>query len=215
MSNFCEKILTQCIKPDCEKPLFAGVDSEALILNFSQIDKITTDDNNGNIITGITMKTYEVEVPAHDDVPATTDDVPYCGYICKQLGNTPFSGTQVEMTEGTYGNRFTNTVVLAVNDNGPEICHNIIDMLANGKFVVIMKNDYRNSDTDANNKYQVYGAKKGLRASAISREVYGDNESAYIVTLTEENAPMSGMFFYVTSESATDTAYEALKCDCE
>lgn len=203
MSNLCEKLLNQCIAADCNNPLFAGVDSEALILNYSQIDSVSYDQSNGNIITGITMKTYT----------DGNDTVPYCGYTCQQLGNTPFSGTQVEMTEGTYGNRFTNTVVLAVTDNGPDVCKNIIDNFANGKFVVIMKNDYRHTNGD--NKYQVYGVKKGLKASAISRELYGDNESAYIVTLTEENAPMSGMFFYVTSESATDTAYEALKCDCE
>ena len=203
MSNLCEKILNQCIAADCNNPLYAGVDSEALILNFSQIASVTYDASNGNIVTGITMKTYE----------EGNETVSYCGYKCQQLGNTPFSGTQVEMTEGTYGNRFTNTVVLAVPDNGPDICKNVIDNFANGKFVVIMKNDYKHTNGD--NKYQVYGIKKGLRASAIVREVYGDNDSAYIVTLTEENAPQSGVFFYTTSEATTDTAYDNLMCDCE
>jgi len=204
MSNLCEKILNQCISVDCKNPLFAGVDSEALILNFSQIDTVTYDQTNGSIVTGITMKTHQ---------GSGSSLVPYCGYVCEQLGNTPFSGTQVEMTEGTYGNRFTNTVVLAVPDNGPDVCENIIDNFANGKFVVIMKNDYQHTNGD--NTYQIYGIKKGLRASAIVREAYGDNDSAYIVTLTEENAPKSGVFFYATDATTTKAAYEALKCDCD
>lgn len=203
MSNLCEKLLNQCIVADCENPMFAGVDNEALIMNFSQIDSVTYDSTNGNIINGITMKTYT----------SSNNTASYCGYTCQQLGNKPFDGSQVEMVEGTYGNRFNNTIQLAVLDNGPDVCKNIIDNFANGKFVVILKNEYKHENGD--NKYQVYGVKKGMKASAITREVWGDNESAYIVTLIEENAPNSGMFFYTTSEATTDTAYEALKCDCE
>lgn len=200
----CEKLINQCISPDCNNPIYAGVAAEGLILNYSQIDTVTYDTQNPNIVTGITMKTYQ---------GSGTDPVPYCAYTCQQLGNTPFTGTQVELTSGTYGNRYTNTVVIAVNDNGPDVCANIIDSLANGKFVVILQNDFKHTNGD--NKYQIYGLKKGLKASAISREVYGDNESAYVVTLTEEGTPMSGIFFYSTSEAQTDTAIANLKCECE
>lgn len=182
--------------------MFAGVDSEALIMNFSQIKAVSYDSTNGNIIDGIVMK---------NDTTGT-DPVPYCAYTCQQLGNKPFDGSQVEMVEGTYGNRFNNTIQLAVVDNGPDVCRNIVDNFANGKFVVILKNDYKHANGD--NKYQVYGIKKGLKATSITREVWGDNESAYIVTLVEENAPNSGMFLYVSDEATTDNIYEALKCEC-
>lgn len=199
MASLCEKLLNGCIAADCENPMFAGVNAEALIFNLSQIDSVTYSTSNGNIVTGITMKT--------DGNSGT-----YCAYTCQQLGNRPYEGSQVEMTEGTFVNRFTNTIQLAVMDNGPEVCHDIIDNFANGKFAVILQNEYKHTNGD--NKYQMFGFKRGLRCTAITREVWGDNESAYIITLTEENAPQSGVFFYVTDETTTDAAYEALKCTC-
>lgn len=202
MANLCEKLINSCIAADCNNPLFQGVDSEALIANFSDIESVTYDATNPSIITGITMKTDTVE----------EQEVSRCFYTVQQLGNTPYSGSNTSMTTGTYGNKFTNVISLAVVDNGPEITENIIDNLANGKFVVILKNDYVH--TDGKNQYSVYGIKKGLKATAISRELYNeDTQSAWTVELTEENAPKAGLFFYVST--GTEAAVEALKCDCE
>ncbi len=202
MSNLCEKTLKSCIAADCTNPLFAGVDSEALIANFSEIASYSYG-TNPSVISGITMKTHE---------GSGTDPEPYCFFTVQQLGNQPYSGSQTEFSEGTYGNRVNHTIQLAVVDNGPEITENIIDNLLNGKFVVILKNDYVHTSGD--NKYQIYGSHKGLKCTGLTRELYGDNESAYIITLQEQNAPKSGMFFFVTDEQTTDAAYEALKCTC-
>ena len=202
MASLCEKTISACISADCENPLFAGVNAEALIFNFNQVDSLTYKAGNGNIVTAITMGTYE----------DGGDTKSFCAYTVQQLGNKPYDGSQVEMAEGTYGNKFTNTVQLAIVDNGPDIAHDIIDNLANGKFMVMLQNDYKHANGD--NKYQLYGTAKGLKATAISREVWGDNESAYIVTLTEEGNPKSGVFFYDTDESTTDDAVAALKCTC-
>lgn len=202
MANLCESLINACIGANCENPLFPGVDGIGYIANFSDIDSVTYDETNPSIVTGITMKTDGGQTP-----------VSKCFYTIQQLGNQPFSGSQVEMTEGAYQNRFTNTVNFAVVDNGPAVTNDIIDKLANGKFVVILKNDYTGEGGEA--KYSVYGVKKGLKAASITRELYGDNESAWIVSMTEENAPKSGLFFYTTSESATDTAINALLCACE
>lgn len=199
MSSLCEKLLTGCISADCENPMYAGVGALGLLMNYSDVANITYDENNGNIINGFTMKT-------------TGENQTACAYTVQQLGNQPFSGSNTALVAGTYGNRFTNTIQLAIVDNGPEISHDVIDNLANGKFIAILVNDYKHSNGD--NKYQVYGAAKGLKCTAITREFYGDNEGAYVVTLTEENAPKSGVFFYSTDEATTDTAFEALKCAC-
>lgn len=199
MSSLCEKLLSGCISADCENPLYAGVGALGLLMNYSDVANITYDENNGNIINGFTMKT-------------TGENQTACAYTVQQLGNQPFSGSNTALVAGTYGNRFTNTIQLAIVDNGPEISHDVIDSLANGKFIAILVNDYKHNNGD--NKYQVYGAAKGLKCTAITREFYGDNEGAYVVTLTEENAPKSGVFFYSTDEETTDTAFEALKCTC-
>ena len=202
MSNLCEKLLNSCISADCANPLFAGVDSEALIANFTDIDTVTYDTQNPSIITGFTMKTDTVG----------EQQVSRCFYSVQQLGSQPYSGSQTEFVEGTYGNRVNHTIQLAVVDNGPEITENIIDKLLNGKFVVILKNDYVHTNGD--NKYSVYGMSKGLKCTGLTRELYGDNESAWVVTLQEQNAPKSGLFFYATDEASTDTAINALKCTC-
>lgn len=202
-TNLCEKIIQACIAADCANPLYAGVDSLAYIANYSDIASVTYDQTNPSIVTGITMKTDTVG----------SSDVPRCFYTVQQLGNKPFEGSQTEFAEGVYGNRVTHTIQLAVTDNGPEITEKVIDRLLNGKFVVILKNDYVHTNGD--NKYSVYGLSKGLKCTGMTRELYGDNESAWVVTLTEENAAKTGLFFYTTSEQATDSAIAALACDCE
>lgn len=202
MSSLCEKYISGCIAADCENPMFSGMAPTGYLANFDQIASVTYSQTNGNIITGITM--------GNDG--AATDPVTYCFYSVQQLGKQPFEGTNTEMVEGTYGNKWNHTVVIAISDHGPDISHNILDSLADGRFVFIGQNDYKHSNGD--NKYEVMGIKKGLRAASITREAYGDNEGAWIVTLTEENAPQSANFFYATDETTTDAAVAALACTC-
>lgn len=197
MSSKCATYLKSCISADCDNPLFAGVAPDSYIINYDQAEFGAPVEN---VIGTITMGTN----------PAT--DEPYTAFCCSQLGKNPYEGSQTEMVEGTYGNKFNHTIVLAVPDNGPEVCANIIDQFANGRFVAILNNDYVHAD--GKNRYQIYGASKGLRASSIQRELYGDNNSFWIVTLMEENAPTSGLFFYKTDDSTTKTYLEGLLDDC-
>lgn len=201
-TNLCEKLITACIAADCANPLYAGVDSMGLIANYSDIASVTYDQSNPSIVTGITMKTDTVG----------SDSVARCWYTIQQLGNKPFDGSQTEFAEGTYANRVTHQIQFAIVDNGPEITENVVDRLLNGKFCVILKNDYVHSNGD--NKYSIYGLSKGLKCTGLTRELWGDNESAWIVTLTEENAAKTGLFVFTTSEQATDTMIEGLKCSC-
>lgn len=202
MANLCESLISGCIAANCDNPLYAGIDPIGYIANFADIASVTYDETNPAIITGITMKTDTVG----------SSQVSRCFYTVQQLGSKPFDGSQVEMNEGTYANRFTNTVQFAVLDNSPETVQNVVTQLANGRFVVILKNDFKGED--GKSKYSVFGIKKGLKASSIQRELWGDNESAWICTMVEENSPSAGLFFYTTSESATDTAINALLCNC-
>jgi hypothetical protein len=201
-TNLCEKLISACISADCANPLYAGVDSMGLIANYSDIASVTYDQTNPSIVSGITMKTDTVG----------SDQVARCWYTIQQLGNKPFEGSQTEFAEGTYANRVTHTIQFAIVDNGPEITENVVDRLLNGKFCVILKNDYVHAD--GKNKYSVYGLSKGLKCTGLTRELWGDNESAWIVTLTEENAAKTGLFVYATSEQATDSMIEGLKCSC-
>lgn len=196
MSNLCQNLIKSCVAPNCADPIYTGMNQTGYIANFDDIASMTWAD--ANTVSGITMK--------------TENNTAKCFYSVQQLGNEPFTGTQTEMTEGTYGNKFNKTVVIAVPDNSPA-AGAMVDSFANGKFVFIGQNDYKKSDGSA--KYELYGAKKGLKATSIVREAYGDNDGQWIVTLQETNSPISSAFFYLTDEATTDTAVNALLCDCE
>lgn len=202
-TNLCETIISACIGADCKNPIFSGVEQVGYIANFADVATFHPSDTNGSIIDSITMKTDTVG----------SDEVARCWYKIQQLGNRPFEGSQTEFVEGTYMNRVTNTIQFAVLDNGPEVTENVIDKLLNGKFVVILENDFVHTNGD--NKYSIYGSKKGLKCTGLTRELYGDNESAWIVTLVEENAAKSGMFVYDTDEQTTDAMIESLVCNCD
>lgn len=203
MASICNYLINTCVAADCDNPLYAGVGREALIGNFEDIADVQHSKTNGSIVNGITMKTDEVD----------GQDVTRCMYTVQQLGNQPFADSNTTMVEGTYGNRVQHEIHLAVVDNGPEITENVIDKLLNGKFFVILTNDYRHDNGD--NKYQIYGLNKGLKCTAMERQLYGDNESAYVITLTETGASKSGQFLFSTDEATTDGLYEALRCTCE
>lgn len=190
MGNLCEKLITGAITADCQNPIFGGVGSEAVIINYTDVEKITYDTTNGNIIKLIKLK---------DDAK---------GYIVQQLGNEPFSGSNNEMVTSTYSNKWNKTVNFAVLDNGPDVASNVIDNLCNGRFIIILVNDYRHANGD--NKYEVFGAAKGLKAASITRELYGDNDSAWVCSFTEESSPKSAIFLFDTDEETTDELFNGL-----
>lgn len=204
MSNLCEKLLAGCIGADCDNPVFAGMESKAWIFNKSEIVSFTYDQTNPNIITDITMKEI---TPASGSDPA----VMAVGYTITQLGKTPFTGTNTALVEGNAANKFTETFNFVVPDNSPAASM-LLDNIANGKFVVVAQNQYTGSDSKG--AYQVYGAKKGLVATAMERDAYGeDADGGWAVTLTSENTPNSALFFYKTDAATTLSTLEGL-VDC-
>ena len=198
MANLCEKLLAGCIGADCDNPVFAGMESKAWIFNKSEIASFTYDSQNPNLITDITMKEISSGVNA-------------VGYTITQLGKTPFTGTNTALVEGNAANKFTETFNFIVPDNSPAASM-LLDNIANGKFVVVAKNEYTGSDRKG--AFQVYGAKKGLTATAMERDAYGeDADGGWTVTLTSENAPNSALFFYKTDAATTESTLDAL-VDC-
>lgn len=180
--NLCEKLITKCIGADCDNPIFTGLESKAYIFNKSEIASFTYDDNDPNLITAINMKTYQ----------DGGDDLSYVGYTISQLGKQPYTGTNTALVEGNVSNKFTETLNFVVPDNSPAAAA-ILDNIANGKFVVVIANEFNGSD--GKGKFQVYGAKKGLVASAIENDKYSeDTDGGWAITLTSENAPNSALF---------------------
>lgn len=187
----CDWAIAQNIAEDCENPQVSGVEESGIIINRKDIDfaSCVKDSTNPNILKTLALKTGTK------------------GYSIAQSGATPFSGTQTAFTAGTYRNKFTKDVQFVVLDHSADAAHNIIDQLANGSFVVILKNNYKGSD--GKSRYEVYGYESGLRQNEGTRDPYGDADGGSIVKL-QEVAPSSSIFLFDTDETTTDAAVASL-----
>lgn len=194
----CDYMIKQGISPSCDDPLVQGVEQRGIIINRDDIDFSATTFNSTrkNVIETIalksTKKAYEVVV----------------------LGSTPFTGTNTALAAGTYRNTFTNIVSIVILDNGPDVCENVIDGLANGEFVVILENKFKGLQKEENPgdpAFQVYGWYQGLRASEMTNDKYSeDTDGGWAVSLQETRAPKSGVFLFKTDYETTAAAVESL-----
>ena len=189
----CETIITQDIAFACDELVNRGFEADGVIINRKDVDFSATefDDTNKNIIKTLVLKTGKK------------------GYQVQQYGNAPFTGTNSALVVGTYVNTWTHQVVLAVLSNTPDVSASIIDGLANGTFVVILRN--RTKGADGKGEYQVYGYAQGLKASAGENDRYSeDYEGGWLITLEETAAPKSAMFLFDTDSKTTQAKYESL-----
>lgn len=192
--KICESIISQDINFDCDDLSVRGLEADGLIMNRSDIDFSATvfDDSLKNVIKTLVLKSGK---RAYDIV---------------QMGSTPFTGVKTSLNVGTYRNTWQHEIPIAVLANSPEVAQNIIDGLANGTFVVILRNVNKGSDGKA--EYQVYGYAQGLRASEGTNEKYSeDTDGGWLLTLQESAAPKSAMFYFDTDSKTTATKYESLK----
>ena len=193
MGNICETILSKEIAVACEDMVSKGMEADGVIINREDIDFTATefDETNKNIIKRIVLKSAKQ------------------GYKVVQPGNTPYTGTKSSLVVGTYRNSWTHEVVIVVLANNPDVAANIIDRLANGKFVLVLRNVTKGKDGAG--EFQVYGYAQGLTCSAGENDKYSeDTEGGWLMTLQETSAPRSAMFLYNTDRSTTTAQYEAL-----
>lgn len=193
MSEACDYKLAQNIGSSCDNPIVQGLKNKGYIMNYDDIDfdSLQRDSDNNLIVSSLTLasgkKAYSAYVP----------------------GKTPFTGTKSELATGTYANKFNKTASIVVLDSGPDVAKNIINNLANGKFVFIMENKYQGADKK--NTFEIYGLEQGLTASELTNEKYSeDTDGGWAVTLVEENAPSAGIFLFSESIKATRALLESL-----
>lgn len=195
----CDFLLQADLVAPCDGLSSAGLKNTGYIANYDDVDwdNIVRDESNPNIVKQFALKSgkhaYKVYVP----------------------GKTPFTGTNKALATGTYRNKFTKQVMLVVLSNGAGVSHNIIDQLANGRFVVILENDFQGATKD--NTFEFYGLELGCAATEMSDDKYSeDTDGGWSVTLEETNAPTSGIFYLKEGDSdksaieVTRTALESL-----
>lgn len=193
MATSCDFKLASDLGASCENPAVAGIKNTGYIMNFDDIDfsALTYDESNPNIVKTLALltgkKAYKMYVP----------------------GSQPYTGTNKAMVKGNYRNKFTKTVSVVILDNGPEVCHNIIDQLANGQFVIVLENKF--AGKDAKNSFEIYGLEQGMSAATLSDDKYSEEtDGGWAATLEETNAPRSGIFLFGESIAATRAALASL-----
>ena len=196
MAAQCDFLIAQSISPNCDDPIVNGIEQNGVIINKQDIDMTATqyDATRKNVIKKLILnnKGYKIFVPS------------------KQ----PFNNTQTTMEVGTNRNSFTNDLAFVVLDNDPDICSKIIDKLANGEFVVVFENKYKNMNketTPGDSTFQIMGWYQGLRATTLENNKYSeDTEGGWNVVLQETKSPRSGVFLFDTDIEMTRAAFESL-----
>lgn len=180
----CDFLLSADLVAPCDGLSSAGMKNTGYIVNYDDVDwdNLTRDTQNPNIVKEFVLKTgknaYKVYVP----------------------GKTPFTGTNKALATGNYRNKFTKQVNIVVLSNGAAVCHDIIDQLANGRFVVILENDFQGATKD--NTFEFYGLELGCAATEMSDDKYSeDTDGGWAITLEETNAPTSGLFYLKDGDS--------------
>lgn len=194
MTKLCETLIAKDISFDCDEMSVKGLEADGVIINRNDVDfsKTVFDDDAKNIIKQMVLKSGKK------------------GYEVVQMGNTPFTGTTSTLAVGTYRNTWTHEIPIAVLANDPEVCEKIIDGLANGTFILVLRNKAKGSQ--GKGEYQIFGFYQGLVASAGTNEKYSDEtEGGWLMTLQETNAPKSALFLFDTDSEATQARYNALK----
>lgn len=192
----CESLIAQDINIACEDQVTKGLEADGVIMNRDDIDftKTVFDDSNPNIIKQLVLKTGKK------------------AYAIVQQGNKPFTGTKSELNVGTYRNTWNHELPVIILANTPGVIANVVDGLANGKFVSIVRNVAKGAD--GKGEFQVFGYSQGLKASAGTCEKYSDDtEGGWLITLREEQTPKAALFFFNTSTETTTAQFESLKTE--
>ena len=117
----CDFKIAKNIAFDCANMSEKGVEKVGYIVNYADVLKNSCG-RTGNLISSLSLASgargYKVIVPE----------------------GTPFNGTLIEAVVGTYKTKWNKTVAFVILDSGPEVTQDIIDKLANGKFVIVLEN---------------------------------------------------------------------------
>ncbi len=198
MAGLCEDLIKQDIDINCDDSIVAGIEANGVIINRKDIDftNVVFSDTHKNVIKTLPLKAgkkaYTIFVP----------------------GSTPFNNTATTMEKGTNRNTFTNDVGFVILNNDPDVCENIIDPMANGEFVIIYENRFKNinkAETPGDSAFQIVGYYQGLKGETLENNKYSeDTEGGWNVLLKELKSPKSGLFLYNTSYSVTQQQIQTL-----
>ena len=194
--SVCEFLIQKDIEVNCDDPVVGGIEPNGVIINRKDVDF-------GASVFDTTRKNVIKTLIAHAK-----------GYSIYVPSPTPFNNTTTVLEKGTNRNTFTNDVGFVILNNGPDVCEKIIDGLANGRFVIVYENKYKNLNkqtTPGDSAFQIAGWYQGLIAETIENNKYSaDTDGGWAVLLKETKVPRSGLFLFNTDYETTRKQVNAL-----
>lgn len=156
------------LEPDCDFPLMGGTTEDLVLMNYLDIDSVTRNAANKQIIEAITLNT-------------TTDKA----YLFK--GKNESVEPQANLVKQRYSDSYDHEVMFVVFLNTP-VAKQQMEAMVGGKLVAVVENKHRNSAGDST--FEVYGLGIGLYVAELSRIVVdADTQGAYkIILRTPDNA---------------------------
>lgn len=173
----CDSIISMGLARNCANPLVRGFERKGWIINRSDIDfsAIEYASSGNNVITTLPLKSGAK------------------AYTIEQYGQTPYTGSSVAITPGTYGASVTNTINVVVMDASPEVHDKFIDPAMDGEFVVVLEQKFKGT----NAAFRVFGFYQGLTMAESTNEFYSDDTmGGFPLSLVETNVPKSALFLW-------------------
>lgn len=192
----CLSVVTSDIQPDCANPIVKGIERNAVLINRDDIESYTYSKTQDNVIEGVKLKTGKK------------------GYSIGVYGKNPYEGSKSSMVVGNKFNSFTKVFSFVILETNPETTKQVIEGLANGQFVVVFENKYKNMNKMTNpgdSAFELYGVEQGLTATAIENDKYSDDTNGgWSCELTEEGTPRPTLWLYKTTYEATKQLFNSL-----
>lgn len=184
--SVCTYLVSKAIQANCSNPIFGGLEQIGYLINRGDISSFT---KTSGVVSAIALKTGAQ------------------AYTVQQTGQQAFNGTSTEMQQGDVINTFNKVGSFIILDNAPDVSEKTVNPLANGEFVLILENKYKDSGNKS--AFEIIGLDRGCRATSITQNKY-ENMGGWVVELTETETPNASTFFWDTDYATSKAALEAL-----
>jgi hypothetical protein len=180
---------------DCANPPLASSKSRALILPRRGVKTWAVNSSNPMIVESITRK---------DD--GSVYEVRAYEYVTDK----PLKPTY-EMQIGDFGVTYRQTLPIHLKSLTPAIRYEIYKLAKEGDgVIVLLEQNFKGTAALPNAKWLVLGLNVGLFVAEDLDDANRNIAALLLATKDEQGEPFSAQHFYITSESATDAAIEAL-----
>lgn len=183
--------ITSGLGPNCDFPQIGGATDRIVIINFSDIDVVTRDGVNNEIITDITLKSGK------------------SGYAW--FGQNRSVEPREALVKGRYSNAFDHEVRHKIFNDGAAV-RKQLNASVNGRFVAIVEANFKGETGDA--AFKVFGIESGLEVPELEK-IYdnSDTEGAFDLLLRSSEfarEPKLAATFFDTDYATTQAKVDAL-----